>query len=124
MHQLFHSFVIALAVSLLYQVNTTFFQVFMELIDAYEPLSQDSSHPNVMRIVWHVILFGCVLVLALLILALHPLSRKILLVNYNEKETININYPLQNHHHQKKNRRQEKKADGQQQSSETESETD
>lgn len=67
----------------------------MELIDAYEPESHDSNNPNVMRIIWHVVLFGCMLVCALLILVLHPLSRKILLVNYNEKETININYPIQ-----------------------------
>lgn len=124
--QLFHSIILALAISLLYQVNTSFFQVLMEIIDTYEPLSPDPAHPNVMRIVWHVVVFGCSLVLALMILALHPLSRKVLLVK-NEKETVNINNsystppPL---HPQKMKKKKKTHHQGTQSSSDSESELD
>jgi hypothetical protein len=118
--QVFHGIVLTLAVSMLYQVNMSFFQVLMELIDTYEPLSPDPSQPNKMRIVWHAVVFGGSLALTLAILAMHPLSRKILLL-----ETVNINYslvplpPHLPHPHPKQTRRQETQPD----ESESESES-
>lgn len=93
MKGLLDNVLLTLAFSFLYQANTAFFQLFMELIDTWQPLSLDTHNPNIMRIIWHIVFFVSVLLFALTLMCAHPVGRKMLFVNQNvfENETININ---------------------------------
>lgn len=69
---------VALSISCFVQANSAFYQLMLELINAYEPASIDLDHPNTRRLGWYAGFFSSMLAAGLVLFILTPTGRRYL----------------------------------------------